>query len=254
MQEQFFGSRTPLQMKTISSAAFESLRRLATCTASNAIERFNVRLRNEGFVSGPVKCRFPQLPHMLGYAATARVRTSSAPIHGCCYYDRMDWWNYVASLPRPTVLVIQDADHAPGFGALVGEVHATIAQSLASAGCVTDGAVRDLDAVEAIRFPLFARWASVSHAYAHIVDFGNPVEIGGLPFHSGDLVHGDRNGVHIVPLEIAEEVPGMARRIEEQERELIQYCRTKGFSLEGLAERMTTLSKDSLPAGFAHNK
>src|ERR1700722_818997 len=86
------------RMTPLSSTVFESLRRLDTCSVSNAIERFKVRLRNEGFVAGTVRCRFPQLAPMFGYAVTARVRTSSAPARGRCYFDRMDWWNYVASL------------------------------------------------------------------------------------------------------------------------------------------------------------
>lgn len=234
-------------MVPVPNAAFESLRRLDTCSVSNAIERFNVRLRNEGFVAGGLRCRFPHLPPMLGYAATARVRTSSAPMRGCCYYDRMDWWNYLASLPEPRIMVLQDTDHTPGFGALVGEIHVTIAQALKCAGCVTDGAVRDLEAVEALRFPLFARRASVTHAYAHIVEFGNNVELGGLVFQPGDLVHGDRNGVHIIPLEIATEVSDVARKIQEKEGELIRFCRSGEFSLDGLSQRVRDLSKDSMP-------
>lgn len=234
-------------MTPVSTAVLESLRRFDTCSVSNAIERFNVRLRNEGFVSGTVRCRFPQLPPMLGYAVTARVHTSSAPMRARCYFDRMDWWMYVASLPEPRVIVLQDADHTPGTGALVGEIHATIAQSLNCSGCITNGAVRDLEAVEAIGFPLFSRRVSVSHAYAHIVEFGNPVEIGGTTFRPGDLVHGDRNGVHIIPPEIAEALPDMVHRIQEREKELTRFCRSGAFSLAELGERMRPVSKDSLP-------
>jgi 4-hydroxy-4-methyl-2-oxoglutarate aldolase len=235
------------EMTPVSSAVFESLRQFDTCSVSNAIERFNVRLRNEGFVSGALKCRFPQLPPMLGYAATARVRTSSAPMNGRCYYDRMDWWTWVESLPAPRVIILQDIDHTPGLGALLGEIHATIAQSLNCAGCITNGAVRDLEAVEALGFPLFSRRVSVSHSYAHIVDFGGAVEIGGLAVQPGDLIHGDRNGVQIIPREIAADVPAMALRIQRQEEELIRFCRSDAFSLRELAARMRPVSKDGLP-------
>jgi 4-hydroxy-4-methyl-2-oxoglutarate aldolase len=234
-------------MTPVSTAAFESLQGMDTCLVSNAIERFNVRLRNEGFVSGTLRSRFPQLPPMLGYAVTARVQTSSAPMKAGCYYDRMDWWNYLASMPEPRVMVLQDADQSPGFGALVGEIHATIAQALHCTGCVTDGAVRDLQAVEALRFPLFSRRVSVSHAYAHIVDFGNSVEIGRVIFRPGELVHGDRNGVQIIPREIAEEVPAMAGRIRAQEHEFIEFCRSGGFSLEELGNRIKVVAKDGRP-------
>lgn len=238
-------------MTSVSSAAFESLRKLDTCSVANAIERFNVRLRNEGFISGSVRCRFPQLPPMLGYAVTARVRTSSAPPRGGWYFDRMDWWNHLASLPEPRIMVLQDVDRTPALGALVGEIHATIAQALKCEGCVTNGAVRDLGAVEALRFSLFSRRVSVSHAYAHIVEFGSPVELGGLLIQSGDLVHGDRNGVHTIPRDIASEVPDMVRQIQEQEDELTRFCRSSAFSPGQLPDRIRSVSQGSLPPGPA---
>ena len=233
-------------MTLLSSGAFEKLSRLDTCTVSNAIEKFSVRLRNEGFVAGTVRARFPQLPPMLGYAATARVRTSSTPVKGRPYFDRMDFWEFVESIPRPAVLVLQDVDPNPGFGALVGEIHATIAQALGCTGCVTNGAVRDLAPVEGLKFPLFSRRISVTHAYAHIVDFGNPVEIGGLMIQPADLVHGDRNGVHSIPLEIAEQIPDMAQRIEAEEDALTRFCRSSEFSLGGLSRLMRQVGQETL--------
>jgi regulator of RNase E activity RraA len=134
---------------TLTSADFERIRELDTCTASNAIERFNVRLRNEGFTSGAIHCRFPHLPPMLGYAVTGRIRTCSAPMTGRCYFDRIDFWKYVTEIPQPRVIVLEDMDHVPGCGAMVGEIHATIGMALHCVGHVTNGAVRDLAAVEA---------------------------------------------------------------------------------------------------------
>jgi regulator of RNase E activity RraA len=232
----------------VSRSVFEALRDLDSCVVSNAIERSNFRLRNEGFISKAVRCRFPHLPPMVGYAVTAHIRTSSAPMNGCCYFDHMDWWTYLASMPEPRIMVFQDVDHSMGLGALVGEIHATIGQALNCVGCVTNGAVRDLAAVDALDFPLFSGSVSVSHAYAHIVDFGNPVEVGGLSIHPGDLLHGDRNGVQLVPLEIAEEIPDTARRLQEQERELIEFCRSNNFSLKGLADHLKSVSENGTPA------
>lgn len=224
--------------QALSAMDLEKLSALDTCTVSNAIERLKVRLRNEGFVSGGVHCQFPNLPPMVGYAATGRIRTAEPPMTGHrCYYDRMDWWTYVASLPEPRVLVLQDVDPKPGVGAFVGEIHAAIGRALKCLGCVTNGAVRDLPAVEAIGFKLFAGSVAVSHSYAHVVEFGEPVELGGLKIESGDLIHGDRHGLLTIPLAVAAEIPGEAARILEEERELIQFCGTPQFSLQGLSER-----------------
>jgi 4-hydroxy-4-methyl-2-oxoglutarate aldolase len=224
--------------KALSSMDLEKLRSLDTCTVSNAIERLNVRLRNEGFVSGTAQCRFPNLGPMVGYAVTGRIRTLSPPMTHRCYYDRMDWWNYVASVPEPRVMVLQDADPRPGVGAFVGEIHAAIALALKCVGCVTNGAVRDLTAVAAAGFQLFAGNVSPSHSYAHIIEFGEPVEIGGLKISPGDLIHGDRNGVLTIPLKIAADVPAQAFNILAEEREWTEFCRSPEFSLEELAERL----------------
>jgi regulator of RNase E activity RraA len=220
----------------------ETLKEFDSCTISNAIERLNVRLRNEGFLSGVARCRFPRLPPMVGYAATARIRTASPPMSHRCYYDRMDWWNYVASVPEPRVLVLQDADHNPGLGAFVGEIHAAIGVALNCVGCVTNGAVRDLPAVEAMGFQMYANHTSVSHAYAHITDFGGPVEISSLKISSGDLLHGDRHGVVNIPLSIANQVPKVAAKINADELALIEFCRSPRFSLQELAERIQIIN------------
>jgi 4-hydroxy-4-methyl-2-oxoglutarate aldolase len=159
-----------------------------------------------------------------------------------CYYDRRDWWDYVASLPEPRVMVLQDVDHQPGVGAFVGEIHAAIGTALNCAGCVTNGAVRDLPAVEALGFQVYARHTSVSHSYAHIIEFGEPVEIDGLKISSGDLLHGDRHGTIIIPLAIASEIPETASRIHREERELIEFWGSGHFSLQELSQRIQGMS------------
>jgi len=107
--------------------------------------------------------------------------------------------------------------------------------------------VRDLVSVKALGFSLFAGSVAVSHSYAHIIDFGGPVEVGGLIVRPGELIHGDRNGVHVIPLEVAEDVPGVARRIQDEERELMGFCRSRDFSLQELSIRMQSISKDGQP-------
>jgi regulator of RNase E activity RraA len=91
-------------------------------------------------------------------------------------------------------------------------------------------------------FQMFANHTSVSHAYAHIEEFGEPVEIGGLKISSGDLLHGDRHGIVNVPLSIANQVPKMATEITAEELALTQFCRSPRFSLQELAERIRDMN------------
>ena len=236
----------------LSSAEFARLRRLDTCSVSNAIERTNVRLRNEGFVRDTAQCLLPRLGEpMLGYAVTGVVRSASQPVGGGWYYDRIDWWKHFLSVPAPRVMVLQDADDPPGFGAFVGAVHANIAAALECIGCVTNGAVRDLPAIEVLGFHVFAARLSPSHAYAHVVEWGRDVEIGGQRFASGDLVHGDLHGVQTVPLAVATRVPAIVEELEVRERELFALCKSPEFSVQALSDAFDRLRKSPVDPGPA---
>ncbi len=211
-----------------------ALQALDTCSAANAIDSFHVRLRNEGYVDSSVRCFFPSLRTMVGYAVTLRVRSSAPPPTGQIYMDRTDWWDFVLTIPAPRVVVIEDVDSAPGTGAFLGEVHSNILKALGCIGAVTTGAVRDLPEVEGIPFHFFARSVAVSHAYAHIVEVGGDVSVGGLTVKSGDLLMGDQHGVLCIPDEIAADIPRAANQAAEKERALVQLCRSNDFTVQKL--------------------
>ncbi len=218
----------------LTAEQLEALRCLDACTLANAIETFNERLRNEGFVDHTVRCLLPRLEPMLGFAATVKIRGSAPPTTDGSYPDRTDWWDYVVSLPPPRVVVIQDIATRPGLGSLVGAVHMNILRALHCVGVVTNGSVRCIPAAESADFHLFAGSVSVSHAYVHILEIGKPVEIGGLKIQSGDLLHGDLHGVQSIPLNLAASIPAVAARISARKRALIALCRAPDFSLEKL--------------------
>ncbi len=230
--------RTPLTAEQLAG-----LQRHDTCAVSNAIESFGVRLRNEGYTDSSIRCLTPGPRPLVGYAVTARIRTSNPPKDGHPYIDRTDWWECFQHHAMPRVVVVQDMDERPGTGAFLGGVHAAILRALGCAGVITNGAVRDLPALQKDGFHVFASSLAVSHAFAHIVDFGQPVEIGGLTIHSGDLLHADVHGVLTVPHEIAPLIPAKADDIAVRERQVLDLCKSPDFSLEKLREAV---------AGVAH--
>jgi 4-hydroxy-4-methyl-2-oxoglutarate aldolase len=219
----------------------DAFRRLDSASVANAIETFGVRLRNEGFADGRLRCLFPGQAPVIGHAVTARIRCSSPPPVGHRYHDRTDWWNYIVSVPAPRLVVVQDVDDRPGFGAFVGAVHASILQALGCAGYATNGSVRDAGAVRDLGFQLFAAGVAVSHAFAHIVDFGEPVEVAGLAVSSGDVLFGDDGGLLSVPTAIVPQVPAVARQMAESEAKVIAFCRSSRFSIGGLRELVRDL-------------
>lgn len=218
----------------LTAGQLEALGRLDTCSVANAIETFGLRLRNEGYTGPGVRCFTPELPPVVGYAETLRVRSSSPPWQRRFYLDRTDWWSALGRVPPPRILVVQDVDPQVGVGAFVGGVHAHVLRALGCVGVVTNGAVRDLPEVVEAGLQLFAGNLSPSHAYVHVVDYGQPVVVAGLTVAPGDLLHADQHGVVRVPPETAAEIPAAAERMRRQEQAIRDYCRSQDFSLEGL--------------------
>ena len=222
--------------------ALNALRALDGASIANAIETLDVRLRNEGFASPSIRCLSPLLPPAVGHAVTARIRSSSPPPVGHHYHDRTDWWTYIASVPAPRFVVVQDIDEKRGLGGFVGGVHANILRALGCVGYATDGSVRDVVTIsDHVRLAVFATGVAVSHAFSHIVDFGGPVEIGGLKIASGDLLFGDEHGLQTVPPAAVDALPGIVREMKAQEQQVIEFCRSQEFSIDGLRELVRSL-------------
>jgi 4-hydroxy-4-methyl-2-oxoglutarate aldolase len=238
--------------ETLSPETLEELRRLGTCVVSNAIEQFDVRLRNEGFTDSSIHCIFPEQPAIIGYAVTGRIRSDMAPIgapasavHAGVFLERTDWWEHILSIPGPRIVALQDIGSHPGHAAFWGKVHANIHLRLGCVGAVTNGAVRFVDQVRHIGFQLFASGVTVSHSYVHLVDFGGPVKIAGLPVSTGDVLLADQHGVLQIPKNIAAEIPKVAREAEIRRRRIIDFCRSEPFSLERL--RQLVIESDAPP-------
>src|SRR5262245_7329625 len=122
----------------LSSELLEALRKISTPTLSNAIELFNLRPRNEGFMCGDIRCLFPELGVVVGHAVTARFAAARAATRPASRYD---FWKTIEAVPAPRLLVLQDLDEPCGVGAFVGEIMATIHQRLGCLGVITNGHV-----------------------------------------------------------------------------------------------------------------
>ncbi len=216
----------------------DALRQIDSSMVANAVETFNLRLRNTGFTDGSIRCMFPDAFPMVGYAATARLRSSEPPMKGGTFHDSADFWNSILEVPSPRILALEDMDDPPGRGAFIGDVHAAILKAVGCIGYVTNGAVRELSSVSTAGIQLFAGSVVVSHAYAHIFEIGALINVGGMEVRPGDLLHGDRHGVLTVPAEIVAEIPGVAARLQRDEQKVIEFCRSSSFSVAKLSEVM----------------
>lgn len=220
----------------------ERLKGFSTCAIANAIEYLNVRLRNVGFGDSSIHCRFAQFPPVAGYAVTLKLHGANPPMEGGVYVDRTDWWDELAEMPSPHIVVIEDGDHHVGTAAFVGEIHAAILQAMGSVAVITNGSVRDLEQVERLGFQLFSGSVSVSHAYAHVAKVDTPVRVAGLSISPGELLHGDQHGIVKVPLDGIEKVLEIADRLRDREAEILRFCRSDHFSRQGLRNLLHRLA------------
>jgi regulator of RNase E activity RraA len=169
-----------------------------------------------------IKCNFPELAPMVGFASTAAFRASMPPGKHDAYGSMERQVETFAALPGPAVVVFEDLD-VPPVGATFGEVMCSTYKAFGSAGLVTSGGARDLLQVRAIDYPVFSGSTICSHADCHILHLGLPVRVGGLVVREGDLLHGDANGVTNVPLEIAEAVAELSPEFVAAERIILDY-------------------------------
>lgn len=215
------------------------LRRFDTPTIANGLEldeltKLHGQSRAEGFMSPKIRCILPELGIMNGYAATATIRASKPEDKDEPAASTIDYWKYIDSVPKPTVMVIHDLDAPNPVGSWWGEVNANVHRALGCVGLITDGGVRDLPIVREIGFHFFAAEVLVSHAYVHVVDFGKPVNVGGLTIESGDLLQGDEHGVIQVPESVQKLMGQACYDVFKSERALVEFCQTPGVTLEKL--------------------
>jgi regulator of RNase E activity RraA len=213
----------------------EALKKITSPSVANAIETFKVRPREQGNLSSDIRALFPEMGPMVGYAVPCVIRAEQGPIEGH-RASTYGWWDFVLTIPAPRVIVVHDLDDPRGQGAQWGEVQANIHRALGCVGVVTDGSVRDLDEVRALGFQFCAAHVSVSHANVHMVDFGIPIKVGGVPIKPGDLVHGDQHGVCTIPHDIAGKIPEAIAKVEADERQIISVCQSPGFTADKLKE------------------
>ena len=223
-------------MEALNPPELHELRLFSTPTISNALERLGLPAGDQNYTDATIRCIFPEIGPIVGYATTATIR-SAAPSSTSPLASRKPYWDHLLGYPAPRIAVVQDLDQPPR-GAYWGEVNSNIHRALGCVGLVTDGAVRDLNEVELLKFQFYAPAISVSHAYCHLEDFGQPVTVGGMTVRPGDLIHADRHGALVVPQELARRVLSAARAVEAYERPMIQLSKSPDFSTAKLAELM----------------
>jgi len=219
---------------------FDKLAAVDTPTICNALEIVAPERRGHGYTTRPLVCAWPGMKPIVGFARTGTIRAREpAARSGAEMRDlRLGYYRYVAAQPgQPTITVLQDLDPEPGYGAFWGEVNTAVHKGLGCLGCITNGSIRDLDAI-APGFQLLAGVVGPSHAFVRIERIDLEVSINGMKVQPGDLIHADRHGAVVIPHGVAEQVPAAIDLCTRKEAPILKAARAPGFSVDKLMAAM----------------
>ena len=179
------------------------LKRWNTPTIYNGWEQLTSRDAGRvGFNLEETRDFMPQMGSMVGRAVTVVIEPGN-PAHQNPH-AWSEYRSYIASVPGPKIVVIQDLDKPHTYGAFWGEVNSNMHRALGCVGTIIDGAIRDVDEMCNAGFKALARRLSVGHAYSTPIRWDCEVEVFGTPVEPGMLIHADKHGFLAV---LAEETP-----------------------------------------------
>jgi len=195
-----------MERKRLDYSYLLKLKRWNTPTIYNGWEQITKNDITKHFNREETRDFMPQMGPMVGYAITVVFEPSKIK-H---VQDNPNAWSeyrkYVASVPGPKIVVVQDLDKPEVIGAFWGEVNSNIHKALGCVGTITDGAIRDVDEMCNSGFKAIARRLCIGHAYSTPVKWGCEVEVFGCKISPGQLIHADKHGFIAIPEEDEEKL------------------------------------------------
>lgn len=132
-----------------------------------------------------------------------------------------DWAKTVEAIDVAQADEVLVIDQRGGQTAMWGELASTSCVGKGIAGLVTDGAVRDIDDIRDMEFPVWSRWVvpNAGEPKGH-GQIGLEIKCGGQTVRNGDWIIADDMGVVVVPQESAQEIANRSLEVHEKENRL----------------------------------
>ena len=147
-----------------------------------------------------------QARHFAGPALTVRCRPC----------DNLAAWVAVESVRPGDVVVIANGGYEGA--AVIGDLYTGILKNKGAAAVVTDGMARDVDELDALGIPVFARGLTPNSPFKEGPGaVGLPMVVAGVAIDAGDLVIGDGDGVAVVPRAKLAEVTAALEQVKSKE-------------------------------------
>ena len=205
------------------------LQSVDTPTVCNAIEVAQGKRGFNDFTRGTMLAS-DEKGVIIGYAITAQIAAIEPPteVVSVIRERRMSYYRAMSESVKPSIAVVEDLDYPNCIGAFWGEVNTTIHKGFGMSGALTNGVMRDLGDM-AEDFPVVAGSIGPSHGFVHVRSVNQPINVFGLNIKSGDLVHADRHGAVVVPIDVIDGLEASILKMQETEKLVLDPARQKGF-------------------------
>lgn len=216
------------------------LKSFDTPTISNGLDLFRGKRSADGFTKIPFVSANSKLPPIVGIAKTAKIKASSPSdmTPDLTSKIRLDYYEYMSKKnlihkQAPSVCLIEDLDWPNLIGSFWGEVNVALHKGLGLAGTITNGLLRDLDAIDK-NYQVLANSIGPSHAYVHVLEFGGTIDVHGIKVHDGDIIHADQHGVVIIPEDALSMIKEAIDYMSKKEKYLIDAAKKPDFNIDKL--------------------
>ncbi|MGY6644178.1 MAG: RraA family protein [Salinarimonas sp.] len=221
-----------------------ALKSVDTPSICNAIEVVQGKRGFDRYTRGTALSSDVNAAPVVGYAITARIAGRTPPTEdpGVIRERRMAYYRMMAEAPRPGIAVVEDVDYPECVGAFWGEVNTTVHKGFGIGGALTNGVMRDLDALPD-GFPVLAGSVGPSHAFVHVREIGGAVTVFGLTIRPGELIHADRHGALVIPDDVLPELPKAIAKMQATEEIVLGPARAPNFDFAAFEKAWAAFEK-----------
>ena len=227
-------------MTPIEKDILEKLEKIDTPTISNVVATYPrsddcIKLYDAWYgawyTDSTIRCIYPEIGPKVGYVATAVFCERSEK------YTGMSRWalpEHIDRTNRPVILVAEQQfpPELTNRVGLFGEIMTTQYKALGVVGVITNGPMRDVDAIKPLNFQYLAAGVTPGHGDFMVKAVEVPVTVGGMTVMPGDMVHMDMHGAVKFPASKMQEVLERAHKLLESEASTMKIYKNPEFTLK----------------------